>query len=264
MATQENSSKTIARDLKPDQEYSKTIARDLKPNQCLVLAAWSLTLVAFFFCLYGLLGVWWTGTYEQPTGQTNIQVAYTSTLWETTLDGGTSYTVTQKINESCNRNELRKANCRKINAMRVFLCLRFFAVLLALACPVVWFVLQRLHWDDASSPWRRHLLPISIACKVFASLCAFVAGCIGPSLEFSYLSDGVRAAGSGYVLTILSAVFCLWPAIVLEGLYVWKNKHRVAGGHPWGRVRALTQESLSSSIGSRVPPSEDVVNEQAV
>jgi hypothetical protein len=243
---------------------SKSVTREVKPNQWLVLAAWSLTLVAFFFCFGGLLGVWWSGTQDFQVGQSSIKIEVSQTLWETTTDGTTS-SGAEKIDDSCGNDDLPdddKKNCSKYYAVRAFVFLKLFAVFLGLGCPVAWFVLQRLRGDDASSSLQKHLLTVSIASNAFASLCAFVATCIAPSLEFGNM-DGVGAAGAGYVLTILSMIFCLWPAIILE-CYVWRKVYYLSSGPAETKASSPPEANLPTLVGAGSSTKDDGVKVQSV
>lgn len=234
---------------------SKSITRAVKPNQWLILAAWFLTLVALFFCLGGLTGVWWSGTQDYQVGKHSIKLGYASTLWETTAEATTSST-TQKIDDICGKDGLpedAEANCSRIKAVRAFVFLKLFAVAVALGCPVVRFVLQRRHGDDASSLFQKHLLTVSIIGNAFASLCAFVATCIAPS----YKMDGVGAAGAGYVLTILSMILCLWPASILE-CYVWRKVYCLSPGPAETKASSPPASNLPTLVGSG-PTKDDAV-----
>jgi len=241
----------------------KSITREVKPYQWLVLAAWSLTLVALFFCLGGLLGVWWAGEVEQQIGPVKIEVAFAQTLWESTSEAGTASN-TAKIDDMCDKDQLsddETANCSKTSAIRAFMFLKLFAVFLALVCPVAWFVLQRLRGVDASSLLQKHLLTVSVMSNAFASLCAFVATCIAPSLNFGI--DGVGAAGAGYVLTILSMIICLWPATILE-CYVWRREYHLSSGKTEGNVSSQPQPNLPTLVGTSAATKEDAVKVQSV
>lgn len=203
----------------------KSRMHDVKPNQWLVFAASLLTLLAFMFSIGGLAGVWWAGTHERQIGRHSIKIVFAMTLWEQTVESGTE--VTTKIDDECGKSELpeeSESNCDKIGALRAFMFLKFFAVLPALVCPMVWLTLQLLRGDDASSSLQKHLLTGAIASKAFAFVCAFVATCIAPSLQFDGMSDEVGAGGAGYVLTILSMILCLLPAMILE-CFVWRKTY---------------------------------------
>jgi hypothetical protein len=238
----------------------KRITREVKQNQWLVLAAWSLTLVAFCFCLSGLLGVWWSGDQDLQEGGQSIKLAFSSTLWETESTAGAATTATQKIDDSCGKDELPeddKATCSKIKAVRAFVFMKLFAVFLALSCPVAWFVLQRLRGDDASSLLQKHLLTVSIISNAFASLCALIATCIAPSLDFGNM-DGVGAAGAGYVLTILSMIFCLFPAIILE-CCVWRKVSCLSSGTAETKASSPPDSKLPTLVASGASK-DDAVN----
>jgi len=229
--------------------------REVKPNQWFVLAASSLALLAVFFSIGGLADVWWAGANEIQMGRQSVKVAYTLTLWENTVDSG-STVITAKIDDHCGESELPeddKANCGKIRGVRAIMFLKLFAVLPALACPVARLVLQCLHGDDASSLLQKRLLTAAIACKAFASFCAFVATCIAPSLDFEGIGGEVGAAGAGYVLTILSMIFCLWPAIVLECI-IWRRTYWLTS-----ETRVETPGTKAVSVGKASSPKDGIL-----
>jgi len=198
--------------------------QEVKLEQWFVFAALGLTSLAFFFSIGGLADVWWAGAYEVKAGRHTINVAYTSTLWEVTVDAGTK--TTEKIDDMCAMSDSldkeKAANCRKNGAVRAFVFLKFFAVVFALACSSARLFVQYRSGVDTSSSLQKHLLTAAIACKAFASFCAFVATCIAPSLDFGEAAVG--AAGAGYVLTILSMILLLWPSVFLES-FVWRKSY---------------------------------------
>jgi len=253
MAVQDMKKKMQEARPKDFQDFKDKV-HEVKPNQWFLFASCFLVLLAMFFSIGGLADVWWAGTYEMQMGRIKIVVAYASTLWENTiLAGSTAQAAT--IDDHCGQSALPEedqANCDKIRGIRAFVFLMFFSVLAALACQVARIVPQSRHQGDESSLVEKHLSTAAIACKIFASFCAFVATCIAPSLEFKQIGNGaIDAAGAGYVLTILLMIFCLWPAIVLECI-VWKRTYWFTSETKVETIGSGAVSNLPTLVGSTI------------
>jgi len=208
------------------QEMSAKI-RETTPSQRSVAAATALALLAFFFSIGGVAGVWWAGSFEIGQSRTTVQVEFVSTLWETTTTVSVhdqSKEETHTIDDTCggsNLNDEAESRCSKIGAVRAFVVLKFIVCLASVACPLSWLCVGAFQKGDVAGRLQKGLLIAAVSCNAVASLCALLAVIIASTLDFSDLNENVGVNGGGFVFTILSMVLCLVPGTALVAL-AWR------------------------------------------
>merc|ERR1712110_1174678 len=131
---------------------------------------------------------------------------------------------TKTIDDTCGQSSLSdeaKSRCDQIRAVRAFVFLKFIACFGSVGCPLVWLYLELLKGSDAANELRKSLLMLGVACNAFASLWALLAIIVASTLDFKDMSDDLGVGGGGFVITILSLVFCSVPGCVLE-VFAWR------------------------------------------
>merc|ERR1712113_1371400 len=207
--------------------------RKMNPPQLSVFAASGLALLGLFFCIGGLTGVWWSGTYELKINRyATIEVGYASTLWESTVtqSSGTSTETIVNIDESCDKDGLSdeaKSRCDKVGAVRAFVFLTFFVSMGAIGSSVSWLVFQARGGNDTLGQLPVRLLLSAVSCNVVSSLWALLAIIVACTFDFGELGEKVGAGGGGFVLTIVSMVFCFVPSAILEA-FAWRWAYRLS------------------------------------
>jgi len=206
--------------------------RETTPHQRAAAAATSLAVVALFFSIGGLAGVWWAGSFEMKHPHSTVEIEYVSTLWEVTTKttmNGQSKEETRNIDDGCgesNLNDETKSRCDKIGAVRTFAFFEFITCIASVACPTIWLLLEARQNGGGFSHLQKGLLISAVSCAAFASLWALLAAIIASTLDFGDLNENVGVNGGGFVLVILSMVLCLVPGIVLEVL-AWRWAYQV-------------------------------------
>jgi len=212
---------------------SKAFLRRMNPAQLNVLVASGLALLGFCFCIGGLTGVWWSGTYELKIYRyATIEVGYASTLWESTVtqSSGTSTETIVNIDESCAKdglNDEAKSRCDKVGAVRAFVFLTFFVAMGAIGSSVSWIVFQARGGNDTRGRLPVRLLLSAVSCNVIASFWALLAIIVACTFDFGELGEKIGAGGGGFVLTILSMVFCFVPSAIIE-TFAWRWAYRLS------------------------------------
>jgi len=220
----------------PIVEEMQAKARASTPAQRITAVASLLAIIACFFCIGALAGVWWAGTYEvsQRIRRTEIkmEIEFVSTLWDTTVKtsvNGQTTEETKTIDDTCSQSNLSdeaKSRCDQILAVRAFVFLKLIACVGSIGCPVVWLYLELFRGSDATSELRKSLLRKSLlilgaSCSAAASLWALLAIIVASTLDFKEMSDDIGVNGGGFVVTILSLVFCSVPSCVLQ-VFAWR------------------------------------------
>jgi len=207
--------------------------RESTPAQRITAVASLLAIIACFFCIGALAGVWWAGSYEvsQRIRRTQIttEIEFVSTLWETTVKtsvNGQTTEDTQTIDDTCGQSSLSdeaKSRCEQIRAVRAFVFLKFIACVGSVGFPVAWLYFELLCYLPVSgaTKLRKSLMILSVSCNAFASLWALLAIIVASTLDFKDMSDDLGVGGGGFVITILSLVFCSVPGCVLE-VFAWR------------------------------------------
>jgi len=247
-------------------------ARDSTPAQRITAVSSVLAIMACFFCIGALAGVWWAGTYEmsQRIRRTEIktEIEFVSTLWDTavkTTVNGQTTAETKTIDDTCSQSNLSdeaKSRCDQISAVRAFVFLKLIACVGSIGCPVVWLYLELFRGSDATSELRKSLLRKSLlilgaSCSAAASLWALLAIIVASTLDFKDMSDDIGVTGGGFVITILSMVLCLVPGIVLEAL-AWRwayllPANTIPAAHPQGLPEVA---DLPNLVGAKQPESD--------
>merc|ERR1712039_870294 len=64
-------------------------------------------------------------------------------------------------------------------------------------------------------------LIVGAVCNAFASLWALLAILVASAVDFQDMSDDIGVNGGGFVITILSLVFCSMPSCILQ-VFAWR------------------------------------------
>jgi hypothetical protein len=202
-----------------------------KAAQQSVAMAAALVLLGLSCCVGGLVGVWWSGSYNLSYDQSDV--VFSSTLWRSTLSisgSGAFEERSETLDDACRGDTAQQAHCGKIKVVRFCIFLVLSSILVS--CPASWLGLSAL-WkvdafegrphankSDTNGMWE-YVLVVSALCKTFAFVFALLAVVAASTLDFDESSTGIGVGGAGFALTIVSMVLCLFPSAVLE-LFAWR------------------------------------------